>query len=169
MGPKRQKGQKCEFLPTDQRSHMWPLGREDNFIILLYNPYYRITLYKPQHTKQKERCFLQKTKPLPCSCLSMFNKEKRKKKKKEMLTLFVYNHLRKRKSLAIHKTARCSHSSVPALSKKKWVKHKYCTLKPKILLVTLDSSNMNRDTQNHLFPDAVHSLPPARTEIEHLT
>lgn len=90
MGPKRQKGQKCEFLPTDPRSHMWPLGRNHNFIILLYNPYQRIILYNPQNTKkQKERCFLQKPKPLPSNCLSVINKEKQKKKKKCLPSLCI--------------------------------------------------------------------------------
>lgn len=84
-----------------------------------------------------------------------------------MLTLFVYNHLRKRKSLAPHKTVRRSHSLVKSLAlfMKEWVNNTYCTLKPRTFLVTLNSSNMNRDIQNHSFLDTVHSLSSARTEI----
>lgn len=84
-----------------------------------------------------------------------------------MLTLFMYNQLRKRKSLAIHETVRCSCSSVKnlVLFKNECVNHTYCTLKPTTLLMTLSSSNMNRNIQTHLFLDTVHSLSPARTEI----
>jgi len=52
-----------------------------------------------------------------------------------------------------------------ALFKKGWVNNTYCTFKNTVLLVTLSSRDMNRDIQNHLFLDTVHSLSSTRTEI----